>query len=433
MADTLMSFSFILVFLCLEALFSGGEIALVAADINKIRNKARAGSRSALMTLRLLNNPEWFLSTTLTGTNICVVTNTALATSMFISMFGSVHGELVSILVMIPLLLIMGEIVPKSIFQQYPEPIALKISWFIWTASMIFYPIVFIVSRISRGALYVFSQEKKPYYMPYITKAGLEFILQKEGDQSDIMTSEKEMIQRIFDFTDSTADDIMVPLSNVIALPSNTILKEASRIITDKGYSRIPVYEESVFNIIGILHTFDLLDVLYGETVTTVSLSENDPIETCIRRDVLYVPETKPTDELLVELQKRGEHMAIVVDEYGGGVGIVTIEDILEEIVGEIDDEYSSDNQTLYKKVAPGKYLFNAQVKLDYVREIIVSEIPEGDYETLGGFLLTMMGKIPKSNEAFRYGEIIFIIKDADMKSIKDVLVVVPEGSDKSK
>ncbi len=424
--DNLLSFWFMFLFLCLEGLFSGGEIALVAADINKIRNKANKGSRSAVLTLKLLDKPEWFLSTTLTGTNLCVVTNTAIATSMFISIFGAGQGELVSIFVMIPLLLIMGEMVPKSIFQQHAEAVALKLSWFIWVSSLILYPIVFVLSKISRGALYIFSRGKRAFYTPYITRAGLEFLLQKDGDQSDIMTSEKEMIQRIFDFPESTAEHIMVPLSNVTALSADTTLRETALIITEKGYSRIPVYRDRSYNIIGMLHSFDLLEVIYGETAGLASLSEDDLIETCIRDEVLYVPETKPTDELLFELQKRGEHMAIIVDEYGGAVGIATIEDILEEIVGEIDDEYSDEGNMLYRKVGPGKYLFSAQVKMDYVREVIPFEIPEGDYETLGGFLLYMMGKIPKRSESFRSGKILFVIEDADMKSIKEILVIVP-------
>jgi putative hemolysin len=433
MMGNLLTIVIIILILCLEGLFSGGEIALVAADIHKIRNKAKTGSRSALMTMKLMEKPEWFLSTTLTGTNLCVVTNTAIVTSLFISVLGAGRGEIVSVCVMIPLLLIMGEIVPKSIFQQHAEAIALRLSWFIWVASLVFYPIVFVISRISRGALYAFSEEQRTYYLPYITKAGLEFVLQRKADNGDIRTSEMKMIQRIFDFSESTAEQIMVPLSNITAFSTETTLREAALIISERGYSRIPVYRDRVYNIIGIVRSFDLLEVLYGDTPKSISVSENDSVETCVRKEVLYVPETKPTDELLFELQRRGEHMAVVVDEYGGAVGVVTIEDILEEIVGEIDDEYSDNGRKLYRKVGPGKYLLDAQIKIDYVREIIPFEIPEGDYETLGGYLLHKMERIPQRNESYRQGDILFIIEDADMKSIKEVLVVLPENVDKLK
>ncbi len=428
--NSIMTYSFIIVFLLLQGLFSGGEIALVASDINKIRSRAKGGSRSAQTALKLLNRPEWFLSTTLTGTNICVVTNTALATSMFISMFGTARGELFSIMVMIPLLLIMGELVPKSIFRQHPEAVALKISWFLWCASYVLYPIVFIIWKISKGALNIFTQEQKTYYTPYITKTGLEFLLQKGGEESDIMTSEREMIRRIFDFTESTAEDVMVPLSNVTALSSETTLQEAVHIVSERGYSRIPVYSEQVYNIIGILHSFDLLDVSHGQSRRSPSMSEDDPVKNCMRENVLFVPETKSTDELLLELQKRSEHMAVVVDEYGGAVGIATIEDIVEEIIGEIDDEYV-DAGSHYRKLAPGKYLFSAKAKIEHVQAIMRESLPDGDYETLGGFLLYHMGKIPRRNETYKYNDNLFIIEDADIKSIKEVLIIVPTGGEK--
>lgn len=431
--SNIVSIMIILFFLCLEGIFSGGEIALVAADANKIRNKAKRGSRSASITMKLLDRPEWFLSTTLTGTNLCVVTNTAIATSMFITMFGTAQGELLAVVIMVPLLLIMGEMVPKTIFQQHADAIALRVSWFIWAVSFILYPIVFVISKLSRSALYMFSREERISYAPYITKAGLEFILQKRGAASDIKKSEKEMIERIFDFPESRADEIMVPLSNMTAISGETSLKEAASLIMAKGYTRIPVYQDHIYNIVGTLHSFDLLEVLYGQVPARTSLSETDPVEKCVRRNILFIPYTKPTDEILVELQRRGEHMAIVVNEYGGAVGIVTIEDILEEIVGEIDDEYDDHGAMLYRKVGSGRYVFNAQVKIDRLREIVPCDIPEGDYETLGGFLLYVAGKIPKKNESVRYGKMLFIVEDADLKSIKEVLMVLPEATDITK
>jgi len=424
----LLPFSFIAVFLILEALFSGGEIALIAADINRIRHKAKSGSRSAAVTLKLLDKPEWFLSTTSAGTNLCVVTNTALATSLFISMLGTARGEVASVMVMIPLILIVGEIVPKSIFQKHPEAVALKVSWFLWLASFILYPVVFVVSWISRGALNIFSRgEKKLYYMSYITKSGLEFVLRREEENSDIMKSEKEIIQRIFDFTESTVEEVMVPISNVAVLSIDTLLQKGARLVTEKGYSRIPVFRDQVYNIVGVLHSFDVLQTLYGSKIGIRDLSEDESIEKCVRSDVLFVPETKPTDELLVELQQRGEHMAIIVNEYGGAVGIVTIEDILEEIVGEIEDEYSEEGEMLCRRVGPGKYLFDAATKIDMVKDILSREIPEGDYETLGGYLLFKIGKIPERGESFRDKDILFIIEEVDMRSIREVMVVLPE------
>lgn len=427
MTDLLFIFP-ILAFLFMEGLFSGGELALVACDINIMRRKAKQGSRSAAVALKLMEKPEWFLATTLTGTNLCAVSNTALTTALFISIFGTEKGELLSIVIMIPLVLIVGEMIPKSVFQHNADRMAPRISWFLWVASWVLYPLVFLLSKISRRVLSAFSSNKDNVYASYITKHGLESLLQ-EGKSGDIMKSEKEMIQRIFDFSDSTAGQIMVPLSNVALLPVDTKMSDALPIITEKGYSQIPVYNDQTFNIVGILYSFNILEALYRNNGKSAS-----PEETCVgdyaKKDVLYIPETKLAKELFFELQSRGERMAVIVDEYGGAVGIITVEDILEEIVGEIEDEYHSDGTVLYRKVGPGKYLFDAQTKIDTIRGLLPVSIPPGDYETLGGFILHKMGKIPKRSDTFKHGPLLFVIEDADVKVIKEVMIILPPGMD---
>jgi len=415
----------IVTLIILEGLFSGGEIALVSSDINKIRQKANSGSLSAHITLKLLNKPEWFLATTLTGTNLCVVVNTAFATSLFIAAWGPARGELLSVVTMIPLLLVLGEIVPKSIFQQHSEAVALKLSWFILVTSWIFYPVVLVISKISRGAVSVVTKREDILYSPYITKSGLSFLLQDNGAEGDIMQSERDMIQRIFSFPDSTADNLMMPLSTIIALPEEASLTDAAAVFNESGFSRVPVYKDKILNITGLVHSFELLEALSStnrdaDTITVGSIA---------RRDPLYVPKSKHASELLFEMQRQNRLTAIVVDEYGGAVGIVTMEDLIEEIVGEIDDEAQNGNGKPYRKVGPNRYLFPAQTKIDFFTAHVPLDISESNFETLGGFLLQRMGRIPRRRETYREGGIIFIIDDADLKSIKDIVVVLPPGT----
>ena len=412
----------ILLFVIMEGLFSGGELALIASDTHKIRLKAEKGSRSARIAMKLLDRPEWFLSTTLTGTNLCQITNTALATAFFISLFGIEKGEVVSIAVMIPLVLILGEVAPKGIAQHHADFIAPRIAWFIWAASWAFYPAVWILSRISKGVVYAFSKRTGDVYSHYITKSGLESLLKSGEETGDITLSEKEMIQQVLDFSDYTVDRIMVPLSTVTLVPVTATLGEACRIIRKKKYSKIPVYREDIFNIIGIIDVFDLMRDLTvkGSKATLI----NEAGEGSIKEQILYVPETQRASDLFFELQQTGEHMAIIVDEYGGAIGIVTMEDILEEIVGEIDDEYKTGHE--YKKVGRGQYLLKGQMKIDHIRKLLPVTIPQGDYETLAGFLLNAMGKIPKPRESFKVGDSLFVIDDADARSVKQVLVVIP-------
>ncbi len=425
MMEHLTSFILIFAVLLLEGLFSGGEIALVASDINKIKQKALAGSRAAALALKLLDRPEWFLATTLTGTDVCIIVNTSLTASVFISLFGVERGGLFSVAVMIPLVLLVAEIMPKSVCQQRPEAVAIRLAGFIQAVSWFLYPLVFIVARISRGAVYLLTGRTEISYSSYITKEGLKFLLRDGSGKGNLPRAEKEMIRRVFDFSEATVGQIMVPLSNVAALDEGATIGEAVELIGQRGFSRIPVYRDRIFNITGILHSFDLLR----------SLSERGegPIAPCVRSNVYYVPETKPAHELFQDMQRKGEVLAVVVDEYGGAVGIVTVEDLLEEVVGEIEDEYDVGEKP-YLKVGPGRYLFKARTNLDRIRELIHLEVPEGDYETLGGFLLYRLGRIPRRSESLKEGDVLFVVEDADSKSIKEVLIVLPtdqkEGSE---
>jgi CBS domain containing-hemolysin-like protein len=430
--DSFPSLLMILSCICLEGLFSGGELAFVSSDVNKMRQKANMGSRSAKLALRLLEKPDWFLSTTLSGTGLCVVTSTSIATALFISVFGLAKGPMLAVAVMIPILLILGEIIPKSIFQQHAEFVAMRLSWFIWVSSWFLFPIVFIISTISRGAIRISTGEKDMVSSSYITKDGLKYILRHRSEESDILGSEREMIRNIIDFFEVTADKIMVPLSAMTSLPVTATLGEAVQLASEKKYLRIPVYRDQIFNIIGILHYFDLLEASHERASNRPSLSGGDEtIESYIKPLVYYIPETKLAKGLLVELLIRGERMAVVVDEYGGALGIVTIEDILEEIVGEIDDEYGS-GEKMYKKIGAGKYLVNAKISIERINQLLPLEIPDGDYETLGGFLLCKMEKIPKRRDTLRHGNSLLVIEDADARSIKEILIELPVDVDVS-
>jgi CBS domain containing-hemolysin-like protein len=412
-----------MIFLILEALFSGSEIAFVASDINKIRQRAESGSKSAALALKLLKRPEWFLATALTGTDICIIVNTSLATAVFISLFGVAKGGAFAAIVMIPLILVVAELIPKCIFQQRAESAAIWMSRYIQAASWVFYPLVFIVAWISRGTVYLLTGTPMGSYSPYITKEGLKFLLRERSENGDIQRAEKEMIRRVFDFTETAVSRIMVPLSNVAAIKDTGTIGEAVTLIRERGFSRIPVYRESIFEITGILHSFDLLKAFPG--------TEGGPIRPYVRPNIFYVPETKSASELLLEMQQRGELLAVVVDEYGGAVGIISVEDLLEEVVGEIEDEYDSGEKP-YVKIATDRYLFHARTTLDRIREVIQIEIPEGAYETLGGFMLDRLGHIPKRSESVTEGGLLFIVEDADAKSVKEVLIVVPDEKGRS-
>ena len=417
------------IFICLllEALYSGGEVALFSSDINKIKFLAGRGSSSAGEAVKLLEKPEWFISTTLIGTNLSIIVASTLATGLFISYFGVVRGEQISLIVMLPTLFIM--IIVRSVFQHYAETMAIKVAYFIRLSSVVFYPVAYIIAAVSKETVR-FSTDQKVKQTSYITKEGLKFILGEKTKGSDILKTEREMVSRVFDFSELTADKIMVPISALTALPIGAKIEEAVQVFTSKKYLRIPVYEDTVYNIIGILHYFDLLETLIENKDNLDNDSAAKTIASCMQTDVFYVPETKKASELLMDMQRRHEHMAIVVDEYGGAIGIVTIEDIGEEIVGSIDDEYTT-GEKLYKRIALGRYLINGRMEMEDLNQVLSMKFPDGNYETLGGFLMNRMGRIPQRRERLEYNGITFIIENADQKSVKEVLVIFPAQLDK--
>lgn len=418
------------IFICLilEALYSGGEVALFSSDINKIKYYARKGSSAAAQAVKLKEHPEWFISTALIGTNLAIIIASTLATGLLIKNFGAKTGEQIAFLVMLPTLFVV--IIVRSIFQHYPEMMAIRVAHFIRLSSIVFYPLAYFIAAVSRGAVNISfnPEEKQP---SYITKEGLKHILGEKTQGSDILKTEKEMVSRVFDFSELTAEKIMVPISALTALPQTMTIDEAIRIVAAKKYMRIPVYSDTVYNIVGILHYFDLLDMLQKQQKSPAETSGKVTVAGCMRTDVFYVPETKKAGPLLMDMQRKREHMAVVVDEYGGAVGIVTVEDIGEEIVGSIDEEYNK-GEKLYKAIAPGRYLINGRMKIDDLNQILSTRLPEGNYETLGGFLIQQAGRIPLRRERLEFNGIIFIVENADQKSIREVLAVFPpqpEGS----
>ncbi|UCD85986.1 MAG: HlyC/CorC family transporter [Deltaproteobacteria bacterium] len=407
--------SLIIILLCLlfEGFFSGSEIAVVAADKIRLRNLARKGSGAAQLISSALERPERLLSATLIGTNISVVTSTTIATSIFVKKFGD-SGVLYTTLIMTPLLLILGELIPKNLFQQRADSISLRIIRPLWLFYYLFYPLIYLLSRFTGSLSRVIggSGEK----IPFVTKEELKSILKIRGKGGDLKVSEKRMIHRIFSFSETTVEEVMIPLIEVVAIQEEAPVAEAVEKITQKGYSRLPVFRSRIDEIVGILNSFDLL----GATQREKSIQP-------FIREALFVPETKAADELLFQLQREGKSMAIVVDEYGGAVGVVTIEDILEEIVGEIEDEHD-DEAWLYRELGEGRYLFKARMEIDRINEKLPFKLPEGDYETLGGFIITHLGRIPREGEVIEYKNLTLTIKRATERSVLEVEIGVEHG-----
>ena len=348
----------------LEGFFAASEISLVSANRRRLHQRAEEGYRGAKMALKLLSRPEFLLATTLLGAYMSSAANTILVTMFLLDRLGS-GGEIPAMIALPPLLLIIGEIIPKSIGRQQATVLAEKLATPLWVASWAIYPITLVFGGLSRVVL-IMAGAKKTAQLPFITRDDLRLVVDKSGPEVDLERKERIFIHRILQFSLRNVKEVMVPLVRVTAIPDTMTVGQALEEFRTSRFSRLPVYHRRIDNLIGVLHDFDLL----GEE------GPDRPIR-AFMRPVTYVPELKKIDRLLAEMQRQGTHLAVVVDEYGGAVGIVTIEDLLEEIVGEITDEFDQEVAP-FKKLGEGHYLISARTEIKALNETLHLDLPHG-------------------------------------------------------
>lgn len=407
----------VIIVICIlaEGFFSGTETALVSVDKTHIKALKEKGHKKAAVVDEALTHPEKFFSTTLLGTNLCTVTSNTIAAFFVIKYFGTTY-EFITVLIMTPLILLFAETVPKTIYRYHADIIVFYAIYPIKVLSHLFSPIISILSGITIFFLKLLGIKSKRL-KSHTTREDLENYLAMWNITSGMRSAEKKMVERVFDFTQTTAEDVMVRLINIESVEVNDTVEQAVNVVRRSGYSRIPVYGGEAYNIVGIMHAFDLLRT--GNT--HASIKE-------LMRVPRYVPNSIPVDELLKQMRTQGISLVVVVNEYGGTTGIVTIEDILEEIVGEIYDEYDK-KETIFLKTGKNKYLVKGHVEIDELNEHLEIKLPTGDYETLAGFLLKQMEKIPEEGESIQYEKIKFTVTHADQRSVKEVLLEFFETS----
>jgi len=418
MFELLLGVLVILACISCEGFFSGTEIAMVSVDRARIKALAEQGSKKAALVNALLQTPERFFSTILICHNIVVVLSNAIATLLIIRYLGEQY-QYMTIVIMTPLILIFGEIVPKTVSRYHAEQMTTYLIYPLKAMSVIFYPFVVTLTWLTQLFMKPFGVSGAQF-KPQATREDLENYLDMWDMDSRLRTAEKKMVERIFDFSQTQVEDIMIPLVNIKVLEIGEGMDKAVSLACKTGYSRIPVYSKEAYNIIGIIHAFDLL------TARQKTQTLRD-----VMRPALYVPNTAPVDELLKQLRTEGNSIAVVVNEYGGTVGIVTIEDILEEVVGEIYDEYDKEER-LFVRIGKDKYLVNARMEIDELNDHLKLQLPKDDYETVAGFLLKHMERIPRIGESFQFANLRFIVLEADKRSIKEVSITISEPSEET-
>lgn len=398
--------------LLLEGFFTGSEIALVNADRIRLHAHATQGDRGAQLLLHMLRRPEQLLSTTLIGTNIAVVSLTTIGTLLAIRWFGDI-GELVAVLVLTPLLLTFGEVVPKSVYQQNADRLAPKVIHVLRVFRIALFPIVLAFAGVARLAARLAGTPGARHNL-FISRQQLRSVVEMAQRGADVGAFDQTRITRAIRFAETTVGEAMVPLAEMIALDIRRDARAAYRLVETYGYNRLPVYEGNVGNVVGIL-TLTVWDLMEGEAPDT-SLAD-------LIKPPLYISAAQPVDELLPLLRERDDHMAIVVDEFGSAMGMITIEDIFEEVVGDFNvgydfDEYRPRRKHAVEVLGDDRYAMDARVTVSELNELLQLDLPSTEFHTAGGFVEARLRRIPKAGDSITESGWRFTVTDATDRAI---------------
>ncbi len=403
----------LILLLILSGFFSSSETALFSISRTKARHLAKLPGKANALIKRMKDDPHRLLSTILIGNNAVNVAASAIAARLAIDLFkdyniGSASSYAIGAvtLVMTFLILVLGEVIPKSTATRNSVLIARMVIYPIYWCSILFRPIVVFLDFIPKIT-------GKIKQTPSVTEEELMTFVEVVEEEGEIKEQEKELIHNIFEFDDTNASEIMTPRADMFVIEADQPLELKS--IAESGFTRIPVIEESIDNVVGILNVKDILAYhAKGEVITDVRKAMRPPY---------FVPEHKKLDSLLGQFKKRKTHMAIVVDEHGGVSGLITLEDALEELVGEIRDETDKEEPLIVRQKNKD-WIVLGKTDIDEVNDIIGMNIPDSaDYDTFSGYILEKIGRIPSENEKFTIGEFDIVVKSMDGNRIKEYIV----------
>ena len=392
----------LLILIFFNAFFAATEMAFISLNDNKIKMMAKEKNKKAIRIQKMLEKPSKFLATIQIGITLAGFLSSAFAADTFADKLAPALNSLmpfisvsawqsISIVIITVILsyftLVFGELVPKRLAMKYSEKIAFTTCGVIKVLSVVAAPFVSFLTFSTNAISKLFGVTGEE--QETVTEEEIKMLINEGKENGTIEEEETEMINNVFEFNDKVVSEIMIPRTEIYALDMNLSINEViDELSEDKRYSRIPVYDETIDEIKGIVY---VKDILLSQKNRNVKIKN-------IMKEPYFVPENKLVNELFEDLRKNKKQIAIVVDEYGGTAGMVTMEDILEEIVGEIYDEYDKE-QAKYKKIDENTYLIEGNVAIYDVEKILGIEIEEGEYDTLAGYLIEQLGKIPKENE----------------------------------
>lgn len=404
----------IIILLMLSAFFSSAETSLTCVNLVRIHTLAEGGDKRAARVEKILSNPGKMLSTILIGNNIVNISASSLVTTFTIKVFGN-YAVGIATGVLTVLVLMFGEILPKTAANLCAEKLALAYSFFILKLIWLLTPIVFLVDKLSQFLMKLLGIDTSKTGSG-MTETELKTYVDVSHEEGVIESDEREMILNVFDLNDSLARDIMIPRIDMTMVDVETGYRSLQAVFKETMFSRIPVYEGEKDNIIGIVTLKDF----FSNGRTDFSLRS-------IMREAYYTFETKKTDELLNEMRESSNSIAIVLDEYGACAGLITMEDLLEEIVGEIRDEYDEEEKQLIQKISAHRYRIDGSVKIDDVNDALGTAYESEDYDSIAGLLIEALDRLPAQGESVTLADGTTLLAEKIEKNrISHVLLTLP-------
>lgn len=410
----------IIILVLLSAFFSSAETSMTTVNRIRIQSLKEQGNKKAAILDKVISDSGKMLSTILIGNNIVNMAASSLTTTLTIQVFGNVYvGIATGIMTLVVLLF--GEITPKTLASIHAEKIALGYARIIYLLMVILTPVIFIVGKLSALVMFVLRVDPNAHHNA-MTEHELRTIVNVSQEEGVIENEEKQMIYNVFDFGDSSAKDVMIPRIDMTFVNVDSTYDDLIAIFAEDKHTRFPVYEDNTDNVIGIINMKDLL--LYPKDK---EFSIRD-----ILRDPYFTFEYKATADLMIEMRKASVNLAIVLDEYGSTAGLVTLEDLLEEIVGEIRDEYDEDEEEDLREIQPGReYEALGSAKLDDINDALHTHLYSEDYDSIGGFIIEQLDSLPVQGQSVTLENgIRLVVDEIDKNRIELVRIWLPEETE---
>lgn len=413
------SISLVIIVICIvmSAYFSATETAFSTYNRIRVKNMAEKGNKRAKLVLKLSENYDSLLSTILIGNNIVNILSASLATVLFVKMLGEEAGPSISTAVTTIVVLIFGEISPKSIAKEVPEKFAMFSAPILRVLQFVLTPFNYLFGLWKKFLSLIFKSEEDNG----ITEEELLSIVEEAQQDGGIDEQESMLIRSAIEFTELEAIDILTPRIDITGVSTQATKEEIAMVFAETAYSRLPLYEDSIDHIVGIIYQKDFHNYVYN---TDKPISE-------IVRQTLFVPKSKKVGVLLKELQQKKLHIAVVLDEFGGTVGIITLEDILEELVGEIWDEHDEVSQEIEKK-SDTEYIVSGITNVEKLFECLDMEVEEGEIKavTVSGWVMNCLEKIPEKDDVFEYQNLTVKVLEMDDKRVEKIFITITPATE---